>query len=251
MAAPIPPPSSNGPLRFPVARPSSVVGNFRRPTALTTPPLRLSSPSRATIDSNSGVGFTTEDLTRVPFGPGAELVDPLPAERLLTIERSLRLLESQLDERQQQLDERQLKLAERERDLAEIEALLIARENLLVAERRSASARPAASAATVSPEEQAALAALRTELERRESSIQEAAAALKEREAFVEKSESMLFSKVQEHQEREMELDQRAEELTVLTRRLRLKEAAVDPDAAAALQEEAEAPPKKMDEFNE
>ena len=120
---------------------------------------------------------------------------------------------------------------EHERELAEAEALLAAREQLVAASRKSTPVH-------VSPEEKAALEALRAELERQEALLKEAQAALHEREQFVEESEAKLFEKVQAEQEREIELDQREEDLKGRIRKFRETEASESAGAAAALKAE-------------
>jgi hypothetical protein len=55
--------------------------------------------------------------------------------------------------------------------------------------------------------------ALKVTLEEQEKSLLESKAALKEREEFLEASENKLFDKFQAQQEREIELEQWAEEL--------------------------------------
>jgi hypothetical protein len=116
-------------------------------------------------------------------------------------------------------------------ELAEAAPLLAAREQLVAASRKS-------TASHVSPEEKIALEGLRAELERQEGALKEAQAALHEREQFMEDSETRLFEKVQNQQEREIELDQREEELRSRIRKNREREAAMDPQAAAALKAE-------------
>ena len=80
--------------------------------------------------------------------------------------------------------------------------------------------------------------------------MQEQRQALREREAFLDDSETKLFQKVQEHQEKETELEQRDEDLRRRERKLREREAVNDPQVAAALKAE-KAAAKKFDEFNE
>ena len=58
-----------------------------------------------------------------------------------------------------------------------------------------------------------ALDALKATLEEQEKSLLEAKTALKEREEFLEASENKLFEKLQAQQERQIELEQWAEEL--------------------------------------
>ena len=92
--------------------------------------------------------------------------------------------------------------------LHEAEALLQHREALVKAAKKTGPARGALSA-----EERAALLALKAELDRQESGLRESREALREREKFIEESETRLFAKVQEQQEQETELEQREEEL--------------------------------------
>ena len=70
--------------------------------------------------------------------------------------------------------------------------------------------------------------------------------ATREREQFLEESETRLFEKVQQQQEKETELEQREEDLRTRSKEFRDKVAAIDPQAAAAFKDE---PAKKVDEF--
>ena len=154
--------------------------------------------------------------------------------RIAELERSLRQLELKLAERERVVQEREARLKEFERELAEAEALLAAREQLVAASRKSTSV-------NVSPEEKAALEALRAEIQRQEAALNEAQSSLREREQFMEESETRLFEKVQNQQEREIELDQREEDLKSHIRKNRESEASEDAGAAAALKAEDEA----------
>jgi DNA repair exonuclease SbcCD ATPase subunit len=100
-------------------------------------------------------------------------------------------------------------------------------------------------ASSISPEEKAAMEALKMELDRHETSIREQKTALAERERFLDENEARLFSKMQEHQEKEMELDQKAEELNAREARIRL----LDSQAPAASPPAAKS--RKWDEFRE
>ncbi|MBL9213446.1 MAG: hypothetical protein JNL92_23480 [Opitutaceae bacterium] len=179
--------------------------------------------------------------TRSPFGVGPDL----SLEKVLELERTLRVLERSLAERERVIAETEGKLAERERDVAEAEALLTAREQLNAASRQTAAA-----GGSGSPEERAALELLKSELERQEANLLEAKQAVRERELFLDESETRLFEKVQAQQDKENELEQREEDLRIRMRRLREHEAQYDPKVAAALKAEDEAA-KKRDEFNE
>jgi hypothetical protein len=139
--------------------------------------------------------------------------------------------------------ETESRLADRERDVAEMEALLVAREKLAAISHKP-------STANISDEERVALEELREELQRQEANLLEAKKFLREREQFLEESETKLFEKVQEQQDKENELEQREEDLIARLRRVREREAAIDPAAAEQLRAEDEAA-KKRNEFTE
>ena len=63
--------------------------------------------------------------------------------------------------------------------------------------------------------------------------LKDAQNALREREQFMEESETRLFEKVQNQQEREIELDQREEELGVRVSKSKEDEGAEDDDMKA------------------
>lgn len=176
--------------------------------------------------------------TRSPFG----LTDA-EAKRVAELEHTLKQLEVSLAERERAVAEAEARQADRERDMAEMEALLFAREKLLAVTRR-----PGRTEA--SPEECAALEQLRGELERQEATVKEARQAIREREQFLDEAEAKLFDKVQAQQEKENELEQREEDLRTRTRQLLEREAALDPQAAAALKAQDERA-KQRDEFCE
>lgn len=77
------------------------------------------------------------------------------------------------------------------------------------------------------------------ELDRRERSLMEQwkafEALAREREAFIVISENRLAQKIEAQQDRELELQQREEDLQRMEWRLKQREAALDPSAAAAL----------------
>ena len=226
-----PPPPKRDPALAP-GRPALVLAR-RRMSGASDPVSAASAAAREKIDQLVAA-------TRSPFTEGS-----VEASQVAELERSLRALEDRLAERERVFSELEGRLAERERELAEMEALLQAREKVLDAGRRAAQVN-----AGVSPEEKAAMEALRAELERQEASLREAKAALKEREAFLEDSENKLFEKVQAQQEKETELEQREEDVKERERRVREREAAIDPAAAAALSAEKERA-RTFDEFNE
>lgn len=227
--SPVPPPPGVRP------PPSLPVLSLRRRSGSTRPPLEVSEASAAARETIRSI----VTATRSPFGDAEA-----ESRRIAELERTLRQLEAALAERERLATETEARQADRERDLAEMEALLLAREKLIAATRR-----PAARA-EVSPEERAALDQLRGELERQEASVKEARQALREREQFLDDAEAKLFEKVQAQQEKENELEQRDEDLRARARQLREREAAIDPQAAAALKAEDERA-KQRDEFNE
>ena len=117
-------------------------------------------------------------------------------------------------------------------------------------EYQAAAPRTLSVGAAMAPEERTALAGLKAELERQEASLQEAKQAVRDREAFLNESESRLFEKVQSQQEKENELEQREEDLQTRLRLVLELEAKFDPVAAATLKSEVEAS-RRRDEFNE
>jgi len=215
------PDSSN--IRFPTKR-AEAGGtlSLRRNRTITTSPFSVSEASAAARESIRKIVSATR--------PGAGRT-PADDARIAELERSLRQLELKLVERERIVQEKEARLNEHERELAEAEALLAAREQLVAASRKSTPIH-------VSPEERAALEGLRAELERQEAALKDAQAAMREREQFVEESETRLFEKVQAEQEREIELDQREEDIKTRRRKDRLMDAVSDPQAAAALQAE-------------
>jgi chromosome segregation ATPase len=229
--------SEPGPIKFPRPRETS-------------PPLSL--PRRRSVSAQSATNVLDAaaaaresihaivSATRAPFGVGPDL----SLDKVLELERTLRVLERSLAERERAITETESRLAERDRDIAEAEALLIAREQLNAASRHTAVG------GSATPEERAALETLKAELERQEASLLEAKQAVREREVFLDESETRLFEKVQAQQDKENELEQREEDLRARLRRLREREAQYDPKVAAALKAEDEAA-KKRDEFNE
>ncbi len=125
------------------------------------------------------------------------------------VERAAREVDAAFAERERQVVEAEARLADRARDLDEMEALLRARESLIAATRL----RDSKSRIDITPREAAALNQLKEELERQEASLRESREALRQRELYLEQSENRLFAKVQEQQEKEMELEQREENL--------------------------------------
>ncbi|QYM78590.1 hypothetical protein K0B96_15000 [Horticoccus luteus] len=237
----------------------------RPPKPLALPRRRLSSAgARDPFEPSVASAATRRQITalmaatRSPFPD-----DSARRDRAAELERSLLQLETQLAERERALHDWQVWLEEQQRELAESEALQFAHEKLLRAERAALRHSPPSAAAT--PAESAALAALKTALDRQETSLEEARATIKEREAFLDESETTLFAKVQAQQEREIELDQRAEDLAERERRLLARESASpSPAVPIALRAPIDAartpvpsplrvaaPARVFDEFNE
>jgi hypothetical protein len=131
----------------------------------------------------------------------------LPLEPRDTAEREaavgLQALEQVLNERERAVEERERRVSERERDLAEAEVLLRHHETLVQVARKAAPAK-----GKLSAQEEVAQAALKAELDRQEAVLRESREALREREKFIEDSETRLFEKVQDQQEKETELEQ-------------------------------------------
>lgn len=229
--------AESGPIKFP--RPRETAPPLSLPRRRSVPGKSITNVLDASAAARQSIHAIVA-ATRSPFGVGPDL----SLETVIELERTLRVLERSLAERERVITETETRLAERERDVAEAEALLIAREHLTAASRHSTDA------VSGSPEEHAALAKLKSELERQESTLLEAKQAVREREAFLDESETRLFDKVQAQQEKENELEQREEDLRARMRRLREREAQFDPKVAAALKAEDEAA-RKRDEFKE
>lgn len=123
-------------------------------------------------------------------------------------EHNLREMESRLVDRERMLADAESKLAEREREIWEAEALFEARKQVSQSQQEPVAA---GSDGPIASDE--AMDALKATLEEQEQSLMQAKAALKEREEFLEASENKLFEKLQAQQEREIELEQWAEEL--------------------------------------
>ena len=157
--------------------------------------------------------------TRTPWG-GAALLSTTQVEE---IEKVVRSLKSRLSEREVVLTEIEARLADKERGLAEAEALLTAREQVVAAMKRPAPGESGAKIPAPSATEVAAIDKLQEELERQEQSLKEAQANLKAREEFIEHSETALLQKIQAHEDRELELEQREEDFLARTQRFGLE----------------------------
>jgi hypothetical protein len=195
-------------------------------------------PSPDSVETRKSINAIMA-ATRAPWGEQRTL----DTQQVAELQKSLRLLQAKLEERERAVTETAVRLAEQEREIAETSALLAAREKVFVA------AKGASRAPTLSKEEQSAVELLKAELERQAVSLNEQKAALKEREAFIEENEAKLFEKMQAQQEQEVEQEQKLDDLQAMEKRLREREAALDPAVAAALKAERQA--RKFDEFNE
>jgi septal ring factor EnvC (AmiA/AmiB activator) len=170
-----------------------------------SPLQRAQEATQATAEARKSIGAIISQ-SRPPWGGKPSL----SGSQVDELEKALRALEAKVGEREMALADAENKLVERDRALAETEALLQAREKVIDAMRKQPAPQ---TTATVNPEEMAALAKLKEELDRQESSMKEQRAALKEREEFLEQSEAALFEKMQAQQEKETELEQKAEDL--------------------------------------
>jgi len=224
--------------------------NVDRPLVL--PRRRLRSPFEISDTAAEAQKTITaiRSATRNPWG------DPnsIDQSKLGELEKSLKTLATKLEERERSIQDLEVRLGERERDLAETATLLKAREALLEASKNKSGG--AVEMRSLSQEEQAALEKLKLEVERQQASLHffrqplGQKQAMREREAFLDESETKLFEKVQEQQEKETELEQREEEIRGRERRFREREALTDPKLAASLKAEKEAA-KRHDEFRE
>jgi hypothetical protein len=146
----------------------------------------------------------------IGIAPGHKEVDgPVTEAHPATLaqrEHNLRETESRILDRERLLADAEARMSERERELWEAEALFEARKEVSQSNEVSSD-----NGNSDAPSE--AFDALKATLEEQEKSLLEAKSALKEREEFLEASENKLFEKLQAQQEREIELEQWAEEL--------------------------------------
>ncbi|MEZ5278759.1 MAG: hypothetical protein R3F07_20425 [Opitutaceae bacterium] len=175
----------------------------RRTSDFESTRMRRNGPGEAVLALRSK---RTVGLSRAPaqvevHGPAASAHPATLAQR----EHNLREMESRLVDRERLLADAESKMAERERELWEAEALFEARKQV-----SQSGGGQGVSGGGTSDE---ALTALKVTLEEQEKSLMAAKAALKDREEFLEASENKLFEKLQAQQEREIELEQWAEEL--------------------------------------
>ncbi|AKC83200.1 hypothetical protein IMCC26134_11190 [Verrucomicrobia bacterium IMCC26134] len=175
---------------------------------------------------------------------GAVQYNEADRARIRELEAAIHQRDQEQNAREAALEELQCRLVEREREIAEFENLLLAREKVLLVQRNAPTMTPFAATAA----EAEALEKLRVQLDAQEATIQEARAALKEREHFIEQSETTLMDKVTAQQEHEISLEQREENVRRAEIDLRRRLAEIDPAAAAEIEAERI---KQRDEFNE
>ena len=173
-----------------------------------SPLQRAQEASQATAEARRSIDAIMSQ-SRTPWNSGKP--SALSGTQVEGLEKALRALEAKVAEREMALAEAENKLSERDRALAETEALLEAREKVIDAMRKQ----PVVPAIglSVNPAEVEALDKLKEELDRQEGSLKEQRQAIKEREEFLEQSEAALFQKMQDQQERETELEQKAEDV--------------------------------------
>ncbi|ACB76871.1 hypothetical protein [Opitutus terrae] len=204
---------------------------------LTVPPF----PTRYPIRPPLALPRRNRSEVMPEWPAGVDAVPGLSADA----ERALRRLENSLADRERAVAEAEARLAERNRDLAEMEALLHARESLLA----SSLLRHPDKRGIVTIREAEALNGLKAELDQQEANLREARQTMRDREKFMEESETRLFQKVQEQQEKEMALEQREEDLAA--REARLQEAASMLGASGPSTQPAPAPKRAYDEWRE
>ncbi len=199
--AAFPPPGS-------VKFPSKPLSGGIKPLVLprrASPLQRAQEASQATAAARKSIDAIMSS-SRAPWGGKTAL----SGSQVEELEKALRALEAKASEREMALAEAENKLAERDRALAETEALLQAREKVIDAMRKQPAPQEGGG---INPAEMEALAKLKEELDRQESSMKEQRQALQEREEFLNQSEASLFEKMQAQQEKETELEQKAEDL--------------------------------------
>lgn len=167
--------------------------------------MRRSGPGEAVLSLRAKKPMGVELAPAHPEinGPSSSAHPATLAQR----EHNLRETESRILDRERLLGDAEARMSERERELWEAEALFEARKEVCQAKEEPSDNGGAGASSE-------ALDALKATLEEQEKSLLEAKTALKEREEFLEASENKLFEKLQAQQEREIELEQWAEELS-------------------------------------
>src|SRR3972149_135082 len=145
-----------GGIKFPV-KPGSGIKPLVLPRRA-SPLQRAQEATQVTAEARKSIGAIMSQ-SQPPWGGKPGLSGPQVEE----LQKALRALETKVGEREMALADAENKIAERDRALAENEALLQAREKVIDAMRRQ---QVAPAIAGVNPEELAALAKLKEELDR-------------------------------------------------------------------------------------
>lgn len=207
----------HSPKRYVHAPPPISVQDARRPLHLR---LELTRPSAFSKETES----TIVDLmrkTRAPFPESKTQADHITQVEAdaIALENTLRAFQKELVDRERELRARELALAETEAavtrrasELAMERTLIEKQRQLYETGRRTGDAAEPGADAKMYEE-------LRLKLDEQARTIGEGKEWLREREAFLEESEATLFEKMQAQQERETELEQKAENIRKLEAR--------------------------------
>jgi hypothetical protein len=189
--------------------------------------LELSKPSEFTKESESNI-VNLLRKTRSPFSGTPESADQegkVEAEAL-ALENSLRSFQKELVQQERTLREKELRIAETEAamirratELSDARRMLDKQREVFESGLRAASD-GSGEAHMVNEDSLRVMKELQSKIDEQTRAIEESKEWLHERETFLEESEKILFEKMQRHQERESEMDQQAENLRNLEKKL-------------------------------
>lgn len=189
--------------------------------------LELSKPSEFTKESESNI-VNLLRKTRSPFAGATESAeqDGKVEAEALALENSLRSFQKELVQQERTLREKELRIAEIEAAMARRATELADARRMLDKQREvfESGLRAVSDGTdrghTVNEDSLRVMKELQTKIDEQTRTIEESKEWLHEREAFLEESEKILFEKMQRHQERETEIDQRADNLSNLEKKL-------------------------------
>lgn len=189
--------------------------------------LELTKPSEFTKESESNI-VSLLRRTRSPFPvtSGSADRDGKVEAEALALENSLRAFQKELVQQERFLREKELRLDETEAaimrratELADARRMLEKQREIFESGLRAV-AEGSDTTHTVNEDNLRAMKELQAKIDEQTRAIEESKEWLHEREAFLEDSERILFEKMQLHQERESEMDQRQENLLALEKKL-------------------------------
>lgn len=189
--------------------------------------LELTKPSEFTKESESNI-VSLLRKTRSPFAgvTSSEEQDGKVEAEALALENSLRSFQKELVQQERTLREKELRVAEieaamtrRATELADARRMLDKQREVFESGLRAVS-EGSDPGHMVNEDSLRAMKELQSKIDEQTRTIEESKEWLHEREAFLEESEKILFEKMQRHQERETEMDQQADNLRNLEKKL-------------------------------